>query len=265
MPLACCVAPSFGFLSHWNIRQYSPLLVLIEIIIVKFLLKITTLKIRSDCFGIKRCQTRPTDCSLQQALHIYYHTWRWKVVKDKSKIRNFSHLWSIKKFSKCGYFWVIPSLYNIQDFIFLAWGPHLEDFQHIIQKIVNIHEHVVGRWTLCDAKTNWNNENKCFYMETSLLRLQTGEIMSNNKIIQFSYFYWSKYVEKADEKTTLPHNEISHDSDIAWCSWKNASWDTIRLSSASYLYLSIVGFHMASLKFRLKNYRSYRDFTFTMH
>ena len=28
---------------------------------------------------------------------------------------------------------------------------------------------------------------------------------------------------------------------------------------------NIVGFHMTSLKFKLKNYRSYRDFTFTMH
>ena len=27
----------------------------------------------------------------------------------------------------------------------------------------------------------------------------------------------------------------------------------------------IAGFHMTSLKFKLKNYRSYRDFTFTMH
>ena len=28
---------------------------------------------------------------------------------------------------------------------------------------------------------------------------------------------------------------------------------------------TIVGFHMTSLKFKLKNYRSYQDFTFTMH
>ena len=27
----------------------------------------------------------------------------------------------------------------------------------------------------------------------------------------------------------------------------------------------IVGFDMTSLKFKLKNYRSYQDFTFTMH
>ena len=27
----------------------------------------------------------------------------------------------------------------------------------------------------------------------------------------------------------------------------------------------IVGFHMTSLKFKLQNYRSYRDFTFTMY
>ena len=40
--------------------------------------------------------------------------------------------------------------------------------QHIIQKIVNIHD-LVGHWTLCDAKTKWNYENKCFYVETSLL------------------------------------------------------------------------------------------------
>ena len=63
---------------------------------------------------------------------------------------------------------VLLSLYNIQDFILLTWGPHLEDF-HKFQKIVNIHELVVGHWTLRDAKTKWSNENRCFYVETSLL------------------------------------------------------------------------------------------------
>ena len=29
--------------------------------------------------------------------------------------------------------------------------------------------------------------------------------------------------------------------------------------------LSILGFHVTPLKFKLKNYRSFRDFTFTMH
>ena len=29
--------------------------------------------------------------------------------------------------------------------------------------------------------------------------------------------------------------------------------------------LSVVGFHVTPLKFKLKNYRSFRDFTFTMH
>ena len=41
--------------------------------------------------------------------------------------------------------------------------------QHIIQKIVNIHDLVVGHWTLCDKNTKWNNENKCFYVGISLL------------------------------------------------------------------------------------------------
>ena len=33
----------------------------------------------------------------------------------------------------------------------------------------------------------------------------------------------------------------------------------------SFDELPIVGFHMTSLKFELKDYRSYRDFTFTVH
>ena len=61
--------------------------------------------------------------------------------------------------------------------------------------------------------------------------LQTGEIMSSNKITQFSYFYWNTNEKKAGEKTTLFHYEICHDCDIAWCLWKNASWDIIRSSS----------------------------------
>ena len=55
---------------HTETHHYSPLLVLIKIIIVKFLLKITTLKIQIDYLGIKRPRKRPTDRSLQQALHI---------------------------------------------------------------------------------------------------------------------------------------------------------------------------------------------------
>ena len=50
--------------------------------------------------------------------------------------------------------------------------------------------------------------------------------------------------------------------------------DSFRLNSICHGYLietngnvsvPIVGFHMTSLKFKLKNYRSYRDFIFTMH
>ena len=102
----------------------ASLLVLIKIIIVKLLLQIATLKIQSDYFGIKRSRKCPADCSIQQPLHIYYHNWRWNVIKE----RKFQHLWLIKKSLKCGYLWVLLSLYNIQDFILLAWGPHLEDF-----------------------------------------------------------------------------------------------------------------------------------------
>ena len=61
--------------------------------------------------------------------------------------------------------------------------------------------------------------------------MQIGEIMSNNKIIQFSYFYWNKNEKKGDDETTLFHDGICHDCDIAWCFWKNALWDTIRSSS----------------------------------
>ena len=62
--------------------------------------------------------------------------------------------------------------------------------------------------------------------------LQIGEIMSNNKIMQFCYFYWNTNAKKADEKMTLIHNGKCHDCDIAWCFWKNAWWDTIWSLSA---------------------------------
>ena len=57
----------------------------------------------------------------------------------------------------------------------------------------------------------------------SLKPLQIGEIMSNNEIIQFSYIYLKSNEKKADEKTTLFHDGICHDCDIARWFWKNAS------------------------------------------
>ena len=43
--------------------------------------------------------------------------------------------------------------------------------------------------------------------------LQTGEIMSNNKITQLSYFYTNE--KKADEKAPLFPDETYRDCDIA--------------------------------------------------
>jgi len=40
----------------------------------------------------------------------------------------------------------------------------------------------------------------------ALKALQIGEIMSNNEIMQFSFFYWKSNEKKADEKTTLFHD-----------------------------------------------------------
>ena len=65
----------------------------------------------------------------------------------------------------------------------------------------------------------------------ALKPLQSGKIRSNNKITQFSYFYWNTNEKKADKKTILFHDETCHDCDIVWCFWKNASWDTIWSSS----------------------------------
>ena len=49
----------------------------------------------------------------------------------------------------------------------------------------------------------------------ALMPLQIGEIMSNNEIMEFSYFYWKTNEKKGDEKTTLFHNGICQDCDIA--------------------------------------------------
>ena len=60
-----------GLVSHWNTWHYSPLLVLIKMIINSQIpFKITTLKIQMDCFDIKRSWKRRTDWSLQQDLHM---------------------------------------------------------------------------------------------------------------------------------------------------------------------------------------------------
>ena len=52
-----------------------------------------------------------------------------------------------------------------------------------------------------------------------------------------------------------------------WCFCAKLHWphfqDAVGYSSPTRLF--IVGFHMTSLTFKLKNYRSYWDFTFTMH
>ena len=150
-----------GFLSHWNPWHYSPLLVLIKIIIVKFLLKITTLKIQSDCFGIKCSWKHPTDCSLQQALHIYYHTWRWDVIKDTKFQPSLVDKKVIKNVGTSGYFLACTILRT--SFCWLR-----STFGRLHHNPKN-REIVVGHWILCDAKTKRNNDFKCFYVETSLL------------------------------------------------------------------------------------------------
>ena len=48
----------------------------------------------------------------------------------------------------------------------------------------------------------------------TLKALHIGEIMSNNEIMQFSYFYWKSNEKKAAEKTTLFDDGICHDCDI---------------------------------------------------
>ena len=49
----------------------------------------------------------------------------------------------------------------------------------------------------------------------ALKALQIREVMSNNEIMQFSYFYWKSNEKKAKGKMTLFHDGICHDCDIA--------------------------------------------------
>ena len=49
----------------------------------------------------------------------------------------------------------------------------------------------------------------------ALKALQIGDIMLSNEMMQFSFFYWKSNEKKADEKTTLFHDGICHDCDIA--------------------------------------------------
>ena len=59
------------------------------------------------------------------------------------------------------------------------------------------------------------------------------EIMSNNKIMQFSYLLREQKIKQTGEKTALFHAGIRHNCEGAWCAEKIASWDTIHSSSDS--------------------------------
>ena len=48
------------------------------------------------------------------------------------------------------------------------------------------------------------------YGNFALKPLPIGDIMSNNNIMQFSYFYWHTNEKKADDKTTSFHDGICH-------------------------------------------------------
>ena len=49
----------------------------------------------------------------------------------------------------------------------------------------------------------------------ALKPLQIKEIMSKNKMMQFSYFYWNANEKKADQNTVLFQDGMCHDCDIA--------------------------------------------------
>ena len=122
---------------HTETHHYSPLLLRIKIIIVKFLLTITTLKIQSNGFSIKRARKRPTDCGLQQTLPMYYHTWRWNVIKD-SKFQ--PSLVDEKVFKM----WVLQSTSSPVQYSGLHFSgvrSTFGRFQHIFLKFLNIHRH----------------------------------------------------------------------------------------------------------------------------
>ena len=113
---------------HTETHHYSPLLLRIKIIIVKFLSKITTLKIQSDCFGVTSSRKRSTDCSLQQTLPVYYHTWHWNAIKDSKFQPSLVDKKSLQNVATSGYFLACTI------FILLAWGPHLDDFNIYSEK-----------------------------------------------------------------------------------------------------------------------------------
>ena len=71
---------------------------------------------------------------------------------------------------------------------------------------------------------------------TVLKPLQIGEIMSNNEIMQFSYFYWKSNDKKADEKMTLFPDGICHLLQYCVMLLENVSQDTIRSLSGLWTF-----------------------------
>ena len=109
---------------HTETHHYSPLLVLIKIIIV-IVLKITTLEIQSDCFGIKRSRKRPTDCSLQQALYIQlYGNFALKPLQIREIIQSNNEIMQSRSQSSSA-IWDMTSPVKLAKPIALGSKPHL--------------------------------------------------------------------------------------------------------------------------------------------
>ena len=73
-------------------------------------------------------------------------------------------------------------------------------------------------WPCCGSPNTWDAKTSC-------------QITKYCNFLTFT----GTHEKKADEETTLFHDGICHDCDIAWCFRKNVSWDTI-IPSSSGLY-----------------------------
>ena len=82
---------------------------------------------------------------------------------------------------------------------------------------------------------------------------------SHRTLIRSKAFYICSYISL----NTCSFQGFNFHS-FLWDESKRRSWNVI-LTRYDQFLSSAAGFHMTSLKFKLKNYRSYQDFTFTMH
>ena len=147
--------------------------------------------------------------------------------------------------------------------ILCSWHCSCRSFDFCCLICFSTREHTsIAPLAILELKTTHNTFQDCrlhFFklnLYTNISRKVGGKSPRDNPD-SYCEWFWVHFSSQKFERIAREAMDI--------CLRELKEGNKSRFDSCSRREQCIVGFHMTSLKFKLKNYRSYRDFTFTMH